>query len=977
MIASTTTPADRQPASVNGRFFDELPALACLIDRDGCLNRVNGAWFDLLGYSASTVVGRPFAKFFHPDDIPMIESGLVRCGPGETWDRFEARFRCQDGSYKWLLWQFKGDVEKRFVYAVALDLSDRKLEEASALRRLTAATLQAQVWAAFTKGCSISQAVQAWADSLQRHLSAREVRIWVLAPSQAKPILQARSMQAHAAGEPVTDFDCLEQHIRQVLASRTPLVIPRVESQPRLAQHLDWFRERNIKGFALYPVISQDQVVAATGVFFSTDCGASESFLLDAVTREMGTAWTYLAAGEDLRATKRTYDALFRTATVGICRVDAAGNVKAWNSAAEKILGWRASEVLTRRVPIAGTAERELFQACLQGAYEGRSTSRIEMKCWSSSGKPVDVAVSISPLSDSEGSVAQAMLVFEDLTDRKRASRCLHLHCTIVDALAASTSLNDSLESLLATICGEFDWEYGEFWQWDTTDETFKRSVIWHSAAPNAAKFKVESQTRSPSSETAFLRHILQSGRPAHFAGCIRDRSIPRSDLAARCGLEDAIAFPVVAGQNATGVLLFFAHTIEQPDEQFLTLMTGISDQVGQFLNRFRMEESLHEAEQNLQQAKKMDAIGRLVGGVVHDFNNVLTVILGCGEIVLQEGGANAASRDLLGEVINAGKRAAGLTRQLLAFCRKEAAQPVILDLNATVGEMEKMLRRLIGEHIELETVLAPDLRRISADQGHIEQVLMNLVVNARDAMPEGGRVIITTQSAELDGVLRKTFPAAKPGQYALLSVSDTGCGMDEATKTRIFEPFFTTKPAGVGTGMGLATVCEIVRESGAQIAVESQLGKGTTFRLLFPAVAQGLTSWQVDAAPAAIPRGTETVLVVEDDANVRRLIARILRTQGYTVLEAAGSRDAIELCQAISRRPDLLISDIVMPRMNGHELAAHMKKQFRGLKVLFVSGYGEGEHRRTVPFDPEIPFLQKPFTTYDLSCKVRELCDS
>jgi CheY-like chemotaxis protein len=210
-----------------------------------------------------------------------------------------------------------------------------------------------------------------------------------------------------------------------------------------------------------------------------------------------------------------------------------------------------------------------------------------------------------------------------------------------------------------------------------------------------------------------------------------------------------------------------------------------------------------------------------------------------------------------------------------------------------------------------------------------------------------------------------------------MLSVSDTGCGMDEATKSRIFEPFFTTKAAGKGTGMGLATVCEIVKESGGLIAVESLPGKGTTFRLLFPTVAQGLTSWQVDAAPAAVSRGTETVLVVEDDSNVRRLIVRILRNQGYTVLEAAGSREAIELCRAESRRPDLLISDIVMPRMNGHELAARLKKQFRGMKVLFVSGYGEGEHRRSAPIDTETPFLQKPFTTYDLSRKVREICDS
>jgi CheY-like chemotaxis protein len=241
----------------------------------------------------------------------------------------------------------------------------------------------------------------------------------------------------------------------------------------------------------------------------------------------------------------------------------------------------------------------------------------------------------------------------------------------------------------------------------------------------------------------------------------------------------------------------------------------------------------------------------------------------------------------------------------------------------------------------------------------------------------DGDAIRTAAKTIELDAGWLKTFPSATPGRYALLSVSDTGCGMDEATRRRIFEPFFTTKPVGKGTGMGLATVCEIVRETGGHIAVESQPGKGTTFRILFPTVAQGLTSWQVDSAPVSVPRGTEAVLVVEDDPNVRRLIGRILKAQGYAVLEAGGSQEAIELCRAHSSRLDLLITDIVMPKMNGPELAAQLKTLDANLKVLFVSGYGEGEHRRPALLDREAPFLQKPFTTYDLARKVRDLCDS
>jgi PAS domain S-box-containing protein len=975
MIAPTLTSSDREALPVPGRFFDELPALACLIDKDGCLNRVNSAWLEVLGYSPQSVVGKPFTRFFHADDIPVIETGMVRCGPRETWDRFEARFRSQNGSYQWLLWQFKSDIERRFVYAVAFDLSDRRLEEAVSHRRLTAATLQSQVWAAITKGGSTGQAIQACAASVQRHLAAREVRIWVPAASEGKPVLQTRSIPPAAVGEPVAEFEVLDQYIRQVLASGSALVIPEVNLEPRLAPHQESFRERQIRGIALYPIAAQDQTVAVLGVFLSADCGASQCYLLDTVAREMGAAWLHLAVGEDLRATKRTYDALIRSTTVGISRLDAAGNVKAWNAAAEKILGWRSSEILARRFPVASANQRELFQTCLSGAFEGKSTARIETKCWSSSGKAVDVAVSISPLSDSEGVIRNAMLLFEDLTDRKRASRNLRLQDAIAGALKTTSNVDDALQSVLASMGGEFGWECGEFWQWSETEQLFHRIASWHSAEPHAAKFATESETRPPSTETAFLREILQGGVPRRFGACATDRSISRGGLAARTGLEQAFAFPVV-DQDAAAVMLFFASEIEELNQEFLAVVSTISYQVNRFLNNRRLEELLREAEQDLLQAEKMDAIGRLVGGVVHDFNNLLTVILGYGELVIEDIGGDGSNRDLLLEVLNAGKRAAGLTKQLLAFCRKENTAPEVLDLNAVVTDMHKLLRRLVTEEIEIDEVLAPNLGRLRAVRGQIEQVIMNLVVNARDAMPEGGRILIETRAiASGDPLFKADFPEATPGNYALLAVTDAGRGMDEATKNRIFEPFFTTKPAGKGTGMGLATVTEIVKAASGQIAVESRLGKGTSVRILFPMVAEGLSTWQVDSAPPSVPRGSETVLVVDDDENVRRLIVRILKNQGYCVFEASGSPEAIEFCRTNSRPIDLLVADIVLPRINGLDLAAQLRKKRRDLKVLFVTGSSE-EDVFSSASTAKIPILQKPFTSYDLASEVRELCD-
>jgi PAS domain S-box-containing protein len=977
MSVPTLTAPERHAAPAAGRFFDELPALACLIDSDGCLSRVNGAWLELLGYPVPSLIGKPFSKFFHRQELPLLETGLVHCGPRETWDRFEARFRCADGSYKWLLWQFKTDHEKQLVYAVAFDVSDRKQQEAAAQRRLTAATFQAQIWEPFTKGSSTSETLTVWVDALQRHVEARDVQIWIPAQPNVKPALKARASASLGIGHSRTDLDFLERDVRQVFASRLPLVIRDIDAEPRLAPQREMLRERQIKGIILYPVLANDQPLAAISVFLSTECGAAEGYLIERAAFEMSAAWSHLAQEDDLRATKRQYDALFRSANVGISRVDAEGNVRAWNAAAEKILGWRTADMTTRKFPIAGNSERELFDTCIKGAFAGKTTARVEARCWSSNGKAIEVALSISPLLGPEEGVSQALVVFEDLTEPRRTSRRLRLYNTIMSTLGTATSVGQAIESVLATVAREFGWDYGEFWQWDKTETVLTRATTWQSAAANAVRFAEDSRSRDLASDSQLLAQVLRSGKPRLFAGCARNRDFPRCDLAARCGLGDAVAVPVATGRDPSGVLIFFASQIEEPDEQFLAVMASTSAQICQFLDRSRMEESLREAEENLLQAKKMDAVGRLVGGVVHDFNNVLTVILGCGEIARDENLTDKSTCDLLDEVVNAGKRAAGLTRQLLAFCRKEEAEQVVLNLNVTVTEMEKLLRRLIGEHIELETVLSSELGCVCADPGHIEQLVMNLVVNARDAMAHGGRLVIKTQPLEFGPSWKKAFPAARPGWYALLSISDTGCGIDEATQAHIFEPFFTTKAAGKGTGMGLATVCEIVKDAGAHIAVESQLGKGTTFRILFPTVTQGLTSWQVKSAPAPIPRGNEVVLVVEDDLNVRRLIVRILKAQGYTLLEAAGAQEAIELCRTHSKRLDLLITDVVMPRMNGRELAGQLKAMNAKLKVLYVSGYSEGEYGRPAGLSRDVPFLPKPFTSFDLARKVRDVCDS
>nr|MDA8121055.1 ATP-binding protein [Deltaproteobacteria bacterium] len=342
--------------------------------------------------------------------------------------------------------------------------------------------------------------------------------------------------------------------------------------------------------------------------------------------------------------------------------------------------------------------------------------------------------------------------------------------------------------------------------------------------------------------------------------------------------------------------------------------------------------------EEQLRQSQKMEAVGRLAGGVAHDFNNLLTVINGYGEILLRRIGEDSTLRREVDEIRKAGERASMLTRQLLAFSRRQVLQPKVLDLNATVSGMTTMLRRLIGEDIDLRILPGEGLGRVKADPGQVEQIILNLVLNARDAMPGGGRLTIETGNAILDGTFSSKLPQAAAGPHVLLAVSDTGVGMSEDTQGHLFEPFFTTKERGKGTGLGLSTVYGIVNQSQGYIYVYSELGKGTTVKVYLPRVAEEAETASPVSAPA--PHGTETVLVAEDERQVREFITRILSAKGYRVLSAGDGFEALRLVRNSGDPVDLLVTDVVMPGMGGRELASRVKAARPGTRVLFVSGY-------------------------------------
>jgi len=375
-----------------------------------------------------------------------------------------------------------------------------------------------------------------------------------------------------------------------------------------------------------------------------------------------------------------------------------------------------------------------------------------------------------------------------------------------------------------------------------------------------------------------------------------------------------------------------------------------------------------------LRQAQKIEAVCQLAGGVAHEFNNFLGIILGYSELLSEEAGENEGLRRNVAEIKAATQHAASLTRQLLTFSRKQLLEPQTLDLNQAIWETHKLLRRLVPANIDVVPVLAPNIGQVKVDPGQVQQILINLVVNARDAMPEGGKVVIETANTDLDEEYASQHVGLQPGSYVLLSVSDTGCGMDAETRSRLFEPFFTTKQPGKGTGLGLSTIYGIIKQSGGDITVESVVGKGTTFRIYLPVVEAAVEEADVTLAPPVEPGGTETILVVEDETALRRLLCMSLERRGYKVFAAKDGAEAIEIFRQHGDQIHAVVSDIMMPHVDGFDLKQRIAALRPDVKFLLMSGYSEDIVGQRQTLLQGCAFLEKPFLPDELVDKVRDL---
>jgi PAS domain S-box-containing protein len=582
--------------------------------------------------------------------------------------------------------------------------------------------------------------------------------------------------------------------------------------------------------------------------------------------------------------------------------------------------------------------------------------------------------VRVDPLRNPERRIAGTIGIAVDVTDHKQTVAELKSRVQQQAAIAglgqqalAGGELDSLLEAVARAVRETLDVEMCEVLELTAEGDTLRPRA--GSGWGERGRGSLPAGTDSPAG------HAVRNGKPISAADLRIDPRFAADPLVRAHGVVSSLSVLVHGRDRPFGVLSAHAtrpRPFTEDDRNFLQAAANV---LAAALDRKRAEATHNCLEEQLRQSQKMEAVGRLAGGIAHDFNNLLCVITGYTEMALLQQAAGTPLHGYLTEVNKAGNRAATLVGQLLAFSRKSLLAPKVLDLNVLIRDAGTMLRRLIGEDLELATVFGPDLPSVKADPNQIDQILMNLAVNARDAMPQGGRLEIRTARVTLGEALVRHQPEVQAGHYVLLAVSDTGCGMDEATRARIFEPFFTTKGVGKGTGLGLAMVYGIVKQSGGHIEVETAVGKGTTFCVYLPSVKAAPLDTP-PPLPAGAPIGTETVLLAEDEDGVRALVLQVLRRSGYTVLEARDGEEALALSEQHAGPIHLLLTDVVMPRLGGGRLARRVCRQRPDARVLFMSGFADSTLVRHEVISGDIDCLLKPFTPEALARKVRETLD-
>lgn len=715
--------------------------------------------------------------------------------------------------------------------------------------------------------------------------------------------------------------------------------------------------------------------------------------VIDADDTHFGRVWFF----RDITKRKQTEDAirfqahLLDTVEQAVIAVDLDGIITYWNRFAQELYGWTAAEAVGRNIMKLMTPEISQEEAVQNMSQLSASKSWAgEFTMQNKNGTTFPAQVFNSPVNDNKGKLIGIVGISIDITKRKEAEtalvdanhRAISEYARLLEKLATLGQKLGSARDLSAVFSAILEFSNASvpcsalfISLYDKEQSTRKGIYMWY----NGDKIDISDLESLPvgdghvgqaikSGEVTIVNDYPAGKKPTYvYLGFDKDSREPRS----------AIIAPMKIMGNVIGAIEVQSYEIAAYAQEHATAMQMAANLAANAIENVRLLEQERINAEQLRLSQKLESVGRLAGGIAHDFNNMLTAINGYSDLTLRCLKDGDPLRANIEEIKKAGERSALLTHQLLAFSRKQVLKPKVFDINQVITEVSTMLKRLIGEDIHLITILAPKLGMVEADPGQLTQVIINLAVNARDAMMQGGELIIETNNVYLDEGYAAHHISMRPGSYIQLVVSDSGTGMTGEIQEHIFEPFYTTKEIGKGTGLGLATVYGIVKQSGGYIWAYSEIEQGSAFKIYLPRVDEEVKSPEENIAPEHAPKGTETILLVEDEEIVRNLSRQILETCGYKVIEASDGIEALSICRQPDCKIDLLLTDVVMPKMSGRQLVEHLAAMHSEIKVLYMSGYTDDAIVRQGVIQTGANFIQKPFTFNTLARKIRELLDA
>jgi PAS domain S-box-containing protein len=809
-------------------------------------------------------------------------------------------------------------------FVIAQDVTERARAEAARAERDALSALASDVGLALSRPGSLEVSLQGCAEALVRHVNAACVRIWSI--NAAGQVLELRAGAGVCAqvADPHSRVPIEQFASGRHWSECRPYWTNEIAGDPNVYDHV-CATLNDMVAFAGYPLVVEDRLVGVLSLF-------ARHALSDDVIATLGPIADHVALGITRRQSEEARRLLIDIVEVSddaIIGSTLDGTIISWNAGAEKLYGHSADAAFGQSISLIIPADLEPeHRHLLSRIRRGESVAHFETVRQRKDGSRVSISLTISPVTDSSGEVVAVSRVARDLTERLRAEQ----------------SLRDAEERM------RFALEASRVGVWDVNLTT--GVAHW--------------------SETCELMHGLT---PGTFGGTFEAFFDPIDDEdrgQVRENIERAT-------RDHTDAALEYRTTWPDGSVHHIIATGRFSyDEAGAAVRGAGITMDItarRSLEDQFRQAQKMEAVGQLAGGIAHDFNNMLTAILGNAEFLLDDLSTDDPRHADVDEIVKAGRRAAGLTHQLLAFSRKQMLAPQVIRLGDAVRDLSPMLRRLLGETIDVRIVVS-EQGQVTADLGQMQQVLMNLALNARDAMESGGHLTIETADLLMDDAYARRHQTMQPGAYVMLAVSDTGRGMDARIKKRIFEPFFTTKPKGEGTGLGLATVYGIVKQSGGHIWVYSEVGHGTAFKVYLPRTSEADEPREAPSVDPHRLEGTETILLVEDEEAVREFVHKALSRRGYIVHALSSPRRAVEFAEAHRGTIHLILSDVILPDMIGPAMTALLARPHPEARVLYMSGYTDGAIAHHGVLDPDVAFLQKPFTAEALAIRVRDLLD-